>query len=347
MANKIPFNEFLDGNEISLLVSTSKSNLIVAISAQNGQVTSMAWPMPRPTGLALDGNRLAIGTESVIVQYINQPELASAVDGGESADAVYLKRSLNVTGEVNVHDVQYLANSSGEAEVWFVNTKFSCLSTTSPEFSFIPKWKPDWISTLAAEDRCHLNGFEAVFGKPKYVSAFSQTDSKEGWRLVDKETITGVIIDIQSGEIVAQGLHRPHSPRVYRDVLYVLESGTGSLCRIDVGTKEIHRLASMAGFVRGLAFVNNCAIVGLSKITKTSSSNPKLEDPEDLKAAIGVVDLATGEIVSSLRFDESVEEIYDILTLEGVKKPIFAEHNVATGHHYLLPATLQMAFSTK
>lgn len=347
MSKTIPFGQFLENHNCSLIVSTYKSNLTLAISGDQGEVITSAWPMPRPMGIARLGNRLAIGTESVIVQYVNQPDLVSMVDGEASADAVFLKRSLHITGEVNIHDLSYTQNSEGEPELWFVNTKFSCLSTIDPEYSFVPKWKPDWISTLIGEDRCHLNGMESVSGKPRYVSSFSQTNSKAGWREEGAEKNLGVVLDIQSNQVVASGLHHPHSPTWYRNALYVLESGSGSLCRINLETNEVKRITSLAGYVRGLDFINGYAVIGLSKIRKTNSSKLALEEPEDLKAGIGIINLESGQVVSSLRFDDSVNEIYDIAILEGVRRPIFAEHNAATGHQYVLPAELKAAFSGK
>lgn len=345
MSKLIPFGKFLEANNCSLLVSTYKSNLMLAVSSSAGEVTTSAWPMPRPMGIARLDNRLAIGTESVIVQYTNQPELASFIDGDNSADAVYLKRSLHVTGDINIHDVRYAKGDSGEAELWFVNTRFSCLATIKEGYSFIPRWNPDWISTLISEDRCHLNGMEVVAGLPRYVSSFSQTDTSQGWKSEDDvPKDTGVIVDIRDGSVVAEGIFHPHSPTWYRDTLYVLESGTGNLCHINVQTGKVNRITALTGYVRGLAFINGFAVIGLSKIRESNSSKVDLEQPDEAKAGLAVVDLSTGEIVSTLRFDEAVSEIYDLEILEGVKKPIFAEHNQTTANNYVLPAELRAAF---
>jgi uncharacterized protein (TIGR03032 family) len=345
MADLIPFGKFLEDNNCSLLVSTYKSNLVLGVTSRSGQVETSAWPMPRPMGICRVGNGLAIGTESVIVQYTNEPSLAGHLDLEEGVDALFMKRSLHITGDINIHDLGSVTKANDETEIWFVNTRFSCLATLQDGYSFVPRWKPSWISSLVGDDRCHLNGLAMVEGKPKYASAFSQTDSKQGWR--EGESDSGVIVDVETGEIVASGIHHPHSPTWYRNALFVLESGTGSLCRVDTSTKHVTRIASLSGYVRGLSFIDGYAIVGLSKVRQTNSSKVELKEEKDPKAGIGIVDISSGAIVSTLRFDEAVSEIYDIEILPGVAKPAFAEHNRTSGSSFVLPKNLQSVFSAK
>ena len=92
-------------------------------------------------------------------------------------DACFLTRSSHVTGEIHVHEMAW----AGE-ELWLVNTAFSCLCTLDVEHSFVPRWRPPFVSALAAEDRCHLNGLALEEGRPRYVTAMSETDTREGWR---------------------------------------------------------------------------------------------------------------------------------------------------------------------
>ena len=107
----------------------------------------------------------------------------------------------------------------------FVNTLFSCLATVSERYSFRPLWKPSFISKLAAEDRCHLNGLAMENGVPRYVTAVSASDVADGWREQRREG--GVVIDVATNEIVLEGLSMPHSPRLYQGKLWLLDSGSG------------------------------------------------------------------------------------------------------------------------
>jgi hypothetical protein len=45
------------------------------------------------------------------------------------------------------------------------------------DYSFVPRWRPPFISALVAEDRCHLNGLAVVDGRARFVSALGETDT--------------------------------------------------------------------------------------------------------------------------------------------------------------------------
>ena len=128
-----------------------------------------------------------------------------------------------VAGQLDVHDVGLLK----DGRIVFVNTLFNCLATTSDRHSFTPLWKPPFISKITKEDRCHLNGLAMEDGMPRYITAVSKSDTIDGWR--DRRADGGIVVDVQSGEIVITGLSMPHSPRLYRGRLWVLNSGTGEL----------------------------------------------------------------------------------------------------------------------
>ena len=55
------------------------------------------------------------------------------------------------------------------SELWFVNTGFSCLCTLDIDYSFVPRWRPPFITGYSPEDRCHLNGLGLRDGTPDYA----------------------------------------------------------------------------------------------------------------------------------------------------------------------------------
>jgi uncharacterized protein (TIGR03032 family) len=142
-----------------------------------------------------------------------------------------------------------------------------CLAITSERHSFTPIWKPPFVSKIIKEDRCHLNGLATEDGVPRYVTAVSKSDTIDGWR--DRRVDGGIVIDVQTGEIVIGGLSMPHSPRLYRGKLWLLNSGTGEIGwierRASARDTKFKVLAFCPGFVRGLAFHGKYAVVGLSK----------------------------------------------------------------------------------
>jgi uncharacterized protein (TIGR03032 family) len=300
----------------SLLVSTYQANKLLAVRADGAGLSTLVRTFDRPMGIAVDGPQLALGTRSQIWLYRDAPDIAPRVEPAGKHDACYLPRTAHVTGDVGVHEVAWVGD-----ELWFVSTRFSCLATLSPDYSFVPRWKPPFISALAAEDRCHLNGLAVVNGAPQFVTALGTTDVRDGWR-ADKPH-GGCVIDVPSGEFVTRGLSMPHSPRWYDGRLFVLESGTGGVALVDRGTGRRETVTALPGFTRGLARAGPYAFVGLSKIRPTSAMDgvPLAARRAELKCGVAAVDLRSGRVLGSLEFQSAVEEIFDVQLLPGVRFP--------------------------
>src|SRR5207249_2954973 len=122
------------------------------------------------------------------------------------------QRRRRATGNSGVHELAYVGDA-----LWVVNTRFSCLCTLAPDASFVPRWRPPFVTGLSPEDRCHLNGFGVRDGRVRYATALGETDTAGGWRA--NKARGGVLMDVPSGEPIARGLSMPHSPRWYRDRL--------------------------------------------------------------------------------------------------------------------------------
>jgi uncharacterized protein (TIGR03032 family) len=212
-----------------------------------------------------------------------------------------------------------------------------------PDYSFVPRWRPPFITTLAAEDRCHLNGLALVPGEqgvltPRYVTALGDTDTRDGWR--PNKPQGGILMDIPSGEIVARGLSMPHSPRWHDGRLWLLESGTGRLLLVDTSTGKGQSIVELPGFARGLSIVGPYAFIGLSKIREKSAMTgvPLAERREHLKCGVAVVDLQSGNLAAMLEFQTAVEEIFDVQVLPGVRFPEvigFQQENIQ--HTFIVP----------
>ena len=190
------------------------------------------------------------------------------------------RRSAPSPATLDIHD---LALDGGGGLV-FVNTLFSCLARSSDTHSFTPLWKPPFISKLAAEDRCHLNGLAMKDGKPAYVTAVSESDVADGWR--DRRVDGGCVIDVQANEVVLRGLSMPHSPRWYRDRLWLHNSGTGEFGTVDLEAGRFEPVCFCPGYLRGLDFIGDFAVVGtsLARDNKTFQGLP-LDDALSAKGA--------------------------------------------------------------
>lgn len=317
----------------TLLGSTYQANKLLAVRASGQGLSTLVRTFERPMGLAVDGSRLAIGTRKEMWFLRNAPDIAPQVEPPGTHDACFVPRSCHVTGDIGIHDVAWVETGSRDKELWMVSTRFSCLATLNPDYSFVPRWRPPFISALAAEDRCHLNGLAVVDGQPKYVTALGTTDMRDGWRA--EKARGGCVIDIPSGEFIARGLSMPHSPRWHRGKLWVLESGVGGLLLVDPASGKTEMVAKLAGFTRGLAFAGRYALVGLSKIRATSAMDgvPLAECRDQLQCGIAVVDLQSGQKVAMLEFHTAVEEIFDVRLLEGMRFPEIVGFQKESLHH--------------
>src|SRR5262245_2868004 len=253
----------------SLVVSTYQANKLLVVRGDGGGLSTLVRTFDRPMGLAVGPGRLALGTRSQIWFFRNAPDIAPRVEPAGRHDACYLPRSCHVTGDVGVHEVAWAGD-----ELWLVNTRFSCLCTLHPDSSFVPRWRPPFVTALAAEDRCHLNGLALAPGErgvvtPRYVTALGATDAPGGWRA--GKAHGGVLLDVPSGEAVVGGLSMPHSPRLHDGRLWLLESGTGQLVLVDPATGRGQSVALLPGFTRGLAPCGPYAFIGLSKLRATSA----------------------------------------------------------------------------
>lgn len=309
------FVELLRRLGASLLVSTYQANKLLVARAMRDGLSVLVRSFDRPMGLAVAPSRLTVGTRNQVWEFRGAPDLAPRVAPAGTHDACYLPRSCHVTGDIGVHE---LAWSGGE--LWLVNTRFSCLCTLDREYSFIPRWRPPFVSALAAEDRCHLNGLGVADGRPRVVTALGRTDVRDGWR--HGKATGGVVLDVPSGQPIACGLCMPHSPRWHNGRLWVLESGTGRLLVLGHDGRP-EPVAEVTGFARGLAFAGRHAFVGLSRIRPTSAMDgvPLATRRDELRCGVAVIDLDRGRVVGSLDFLTAVEEVFDVQLLPGEQFP--------------------------
>jgi uncharacterized protein (TIGR03032 family) len=327
------FTSLLRQLNVSLLVTTYQANKLLVVRAVEGGLSTLVRTFERPMGLAVDARRLALGTRNQIWFLRNAPDIAPRVEPTGLHDACYLPRSCHVTGDIAVHELAWAGD-----ELWVVNTRFSCLCTLSPDYSFVPRWRPPFISALAAEDRCHLNGLAMGAGQPKYATALGETNCADGWRA--HKPHGGCLIDIPSGEIVCRGLSMPHSPRWHDGRLWLLESGTGQLVLADLANGRWQAVAELPGFARGLALAGAYAFVGLSKIRPSSAMDgvPLAQRRDTLKCGVAVVDLRTGQVIDVLEFQTAVEEIFDVQLLPGLRFPeVVGFQKEAIHHTFVVP----------
>jgi uncharacterized protein (TIGR03032 family) len=313
----------------SVAVSTYQAGKVAMIGWDGQQVTLLMRQFDKPLGLAASEDRLVLATRHDVVVFANAPLLAHDFLEEEPGryDALYLPRATYHTGGLNTHDVAILGD-----QMWLVATRFSCLAKLSYDFSFLPVWKPSFVTDLVPEDRCHLNGLALRDGRPRYVTALGTTNAAGAWR--DQKATGGVLIDVDSDEIMLDGLAMPHSPRWHDERLWLLNSGAGELLVVDPHSGRSDVVCRLSGYLRGLCFCGPYALVGLSKIRERHifGGLPVQQRCDNLLCGVAVVDIRNGREAGFFEFTAGCEEMYDVQFLPGVLRPMILNSEKPVAH---------------
>ena len=317
------FVDFLATNRLSLALTSYQTGQLMLIGPLlDGRLSVFQRNFVRAMGLSATPQRLYLSTIAQIWR------LENVLGPGQLAtqqslhyERLYVPRMSHTTGDIDAHELAVDAKD----ELIFVNTKYSCLATLDPVHSFKPLWRPPFISRLAPEDRCHLNGLAMHNGAPKYVTAVSRCDVVDGWR--ERRHEGGILIDVEADRVVTEDLSMPHSPRLNAGALWVLDSGRGYLCRVDAKSGKTEQVAFCPGFARGLSFWRGYALVATSLPRDGAfmglelEANVKARDGEPRCGAY-IIDTRNGDILHWIRFEGAVRELFDVAFIPGTRAPM-------------------------
>ncbi|MFG1432047.1 TIGR03032 family protein [Xanthobacter sp. V0B-10] len=316
------FASWLVRHRASLAFSSYQSGQLFLVGQfGDGSLSFHQRDFVRAMGLWSQGGDLFLASLIQIWRLANV--LAAEERANTHFDRLYVPRAAFVTGDLDAHELAVEASG----RLVFVNTKYSCLATVSHSHSFKPLWRPKFVSRLAAEDRCHLNGLCLEDGRVRYVTAVARADVVDGWR--EHRAGGGVVIRVDDDAVIAEGLSMPHSPRLHGGFLWVLDSARGYLVRIDPQSGAKEDVAFCPGFLRGLAFHEGHAIVTLSLPRDTSFAGLPIEGEIARRGGvpwcgIQIINLATGDVVEWIRLDGAIRELFDVVVLKDAACPMAA-----------------------
>jgi len=300
--------------------SYQTGQLFLVGTLPNGSLSLHQRNFVRAMGLIGDSQRLLLAGLAQIWRFENVLGPNERANG--QFDKLYVPRRGQTVSDLDVHEL----GIDAVGRLIFANTRYSCLATDSVIHSFKPVWRPPYISKLAPEDRCHLNGLAMENGVPRFVTSVSTTDIVDGWR--EHRRDGGVVVNVETDEIVAEGLSMPHSPRLHDGALWFLDSGNGYLTRLDLENHMRERVAFCPGFLRGLSFHDGHAFVGLSLARREGVfSGLNLQNELEQRNAeawcgLQIVNTSNGDIVEWLRLDGGIKELFDVRVLPGVRCPM-------------------------
>jgi uncharacterized protein (TIGR03032 family) len=313
------FVQLLEVTACTLAVTVYLQGRVVLVSADAGQLVIHACAYERPMGLAVREENgaltMAVATFQEVAILKDEPLLAANLPGSERQyQHLLVPRAVMFSGDIDAHDMVWLGN-----RLYAANTRFSCISEIETGHSFLPVWQPPFVSQIVPEDRCHLNGLAATEDRIAYVTALGQSDTARGWGA--GRASGGLLLKVPSGDAVLNGLSMPHSPRLFDDVLYVLESGQGRVLQVDPVQRKARQLAELPGFTRGLDCYGDILFVGLSKIRESAKIKlPIGERHENLNCGIAAVHRASGQVLGWMRFGDNYTEIFDVKVLPRFRR---------------------------
>ncbi|HYD71394.1 TIGR03032 family protein [Azospirillum sp.] len=318
--------EWLAGEGCAVAFTTYQAHRLFFLGlGEGGRLRAHQRAVPGCQGLWSDGRTLWVGGEAHLWRF--DDTLPPGARTASGADRLYVPQAGLPTGALDIHDIAVGAAVGADGGVVFVNTRFSCLASPDPRGGFRPLWRPPFISDLRAEDRCHLNGLAmGADGRPAFVTAVGRSDVMEGWR--EYRADGGVLIDVASGEVACAGLSMPHSPRLHRGRLWLLNSGTGEFGTVDPAAGRFEPLCFCPGFARGLAFHGRWAVIGLSRPRAGNRTfdglrlGARLADKgASPRCGFVVVDTETGTLAHGLTAHHTIDELYDVAVLPGARRP--------------------------
>ncbi len=327
------FTEWMARQRISLVVTTYQAGGMLLLGLKpNLEFSVYAAAFGRAMGLWADGQTMWLGAELALWRFENTVASGVVQNG---FDRIYFPRSSHTTGDLDIHDL----GVDGDGRPIFVNTRFSCLATVDEQYSFHPVWRPPFLSGLVPEDRCHLNGLAMESGRAKYATLVARSDVADGWR--DRRHDGGLVMDVSSNEVIAEGLSMPHSPKIHDGRLWLLNSGTGYLGTIDRERGTFEPVTFLPGYARGMAFCGDYVIVGLSRPRRDNAfKGLALDEHLSEKGAVPrcglhVIEHATGAVRHWLRIEGKIEELFDVAVLPGVVRPkALSFRTPDLGHQY-------------
>ena len=314
------FQSWLLENRCSLAFSSFERGRLFFVGLRDdGQLWVHERFLENCRGLFINANQIWLSTFNQMWNFHNVlPKGVAFRENG--SDRLYCPRTGFVTGAVNIHEIEL--DRDGRAV--FVNTQYSCLAVPDLNASFKPLWKPDFVTDLVPEERCHLNGMAMENGVVRFVTARARCNDAEVWK--NQRHGGGILVSVGDNEIVSSDLSMPHSPRLHNGDLWLLNTGTCEFGSVDLMTGKFVPMCQVPGYARGLAFIGNWAVIGVSRsryddgFKKLPLKGVLQERNEQPQCGLMIVDLKTGCVAHRLNFQHTMKEISNVSIIPEVRQ---------------------------
>lgn len=335
------FFSVLDALKITLIVTREYEHLVMAISTVNGEPVFSYLSMPHPSGITIDLQRKILHIAStrnpnMIFEFSPLKKTFKRLDIYKNSHQHLYSKTLMprkvryLAGCYYIHDLAMVngvlhANSVGQNAVVRVDGE-----------SVEKVWWPRCIETegqpVFGQNHIQLNSIAA--GRSIDTSFFSASTTEISSLRpghhdfpVDKR---GVIFSGETREPIVHGLTRPHSARLYKDQLYVDNSGYGELVLVKDGKPIV--LSKLPGWTRGLSFYQDIVFVGTSRVIPRFRQYAPGLDVDKSLCGIHAVNIKTGNTLASMYWPNGNQ----IFSIEPIPQNMTLGFPVTIGHEHSL-----------
>ena len=126
----------------------------------------------------------------------------------------------------------------------------------------------------------------------------------------------------------------------------MLLSATGELVKVDAAAGKYEVVTQLNGFARGMDRIGDYLFIATSKLRPNSSLfNEAPVAKRSVACGITVVYIPTGQPCGHILYQTRVEELYDLIILEGNRRPNIL--NLEKGFHKVSVVTEKEVFGMK
>jgi uncharacterized protein (TIGR03032 family) len=294
---------------ITLFVSREYEHLVLALTASKGRGRATFFPMPHPSGLAVDrqARRLYVASTRNPNQIYTFKPLSNLVERrdvklpAEPGTPLMPASAAYYPGSLYIHDLAMIGN-----RVYANAVGHNAVVRLSDRNRFERVWWPKCVEVKGTPvfSRNHIQLNSIAAGKSLAQSFFSASSDRIGrlrpGHLNYPVNGRGVIFSGATREPVCTGLTRPHSARLHEGKIWVDNSGYGEVGLVQDGRLQVVR--KLPGWTRGLCMVDDIAFVGTSRIIpKYARYAPGLDAAASV-CGVHALSCKTGEVLGSLEW---------------------------------------------
>lgn len=294
---------------ITLFVTREYEHLVLAFSAVHGRPRITFFPMPHPSGLAVDrraGKVYIASTRNPNQIYAFKPLTYLLARGdvrlpSKPGSPLMPVSSTYYPGSLYIHD---LAVIGGELHANAVG--HNAVIRLGQGNCFERVWWPKCMEVngtpIFTRNHIQLNSIAAGNTLPQsYFSASSdQIGRLRPGHLNYPVDGRGVIFSGATREAICRGLTRPHSARLWKKDIWIDNSGYGEVGFVRNGRLQV--ISKLPGWTRGLCILENVAFVGTSRIIPKFARYAPGLDPASSVCGVHAVCCKTGAVLGSLEW---------------------------------------------